>query len=375
MYIQKMSSLKYTLLAALALPAGLLVPSCHASHAEDEKKSDNAPLSVKEVTLQKTQLENVLQLPGEIKPYQFADIYAKFTSYVKTVNVDMGSQVTTGQVLATLEAPEMNTQLLEAESNLHNKEAVYQASRSTYDRMLKTSKVPGTVSPNDLEISFSKMSADSAVLLSARSSLREVQELLSYLTIRAPFSGIITLRNVHPGTYVGPSGKGSDKPLLRLEEQQRLRLSIAVPETYTSSLQQVGIVHFTVRSLPGDTFTAKIARSAGSLDTKLRAEMLEMDINNSDKRLLPGMYAEVHVALPGNHETFVVPKSAVITNSEQVFIIRVEQGKATWVPVKKGNESDGKVEVFGNLNDGDVIVSNGSDEIKEGTPVQASKAD
>ncbi|HEY0273335.1 MAG TPA: efflux RND transporter periplasmic adaptor subunit, partial [Chitinophaga sp.] len=330
---------------------------------------------VKEITLQKTRLENVLQLPGEIKPYQFADLYAKFTSYVKEVNVDMGSQVSTGQVLVTLEAPEMNTQLLEAQSRLHNREAVFQASRSTYDRMLKTSKVPGTVSPNDLELAFSKMSADSAELLSARSSLREVQELLSYLTIRAPFSGIITLRNVHPGAYVGPAGKGSDKPLLRLEEQQRLRLSIAVPETYTSSLQHASLVHFTVRSLPGDTFTAKINRVAGSLDTKLRAEMLEMDINNSNKKLLPGMYAEVHVDLPGNHETFVVPKSAVITNSEEVFVIKVVNNKAVWVPIRKGNESDGKVEIFGNLNDGDVLVTNGSDEIKDGTPVQASKTE
>ncbi|WP_205686176.1 efflux RND transporter periplasmic adaptor subunit [Chitinophaga costaii] len=370
--MQHIKSLRYTLVAALAMPAGLLLPSCHTTKAEDEKKTDNT-VQVKEMSLEKTQLDNVLELPGEIKPYQFADLYAKFTSYVKTVNVDMGSQVTTGQVLATLEAPEMNTQLLEAQSRLHNKEAVYQASHSTYERMLKTSKVPGTVSPNDLEIAFSKMSADSAELLSARSSLREVQELLSYLTIRAPFSGIITLRNVHPGTYVGPAGKGSDKPLLRLEEQQKLRLSIAVPESYTGSLQEASLVHFTVRSLPGDTFTAKVNRVAGSLDTKLRAEMLEMDINNSNKKLLPGMYAEVHIDLPGNHETFVVPKSAVITNSEQVFVIKVVNNKAVWVNVRKGNESNGKVEVFGNLNNGDVIVINGSDELKEGTSVQAVK--
>lgn len=372
--MQNTRTMKYMLLAALALPAaGILLPACHSSQAEDNKGAENGPTQVKAVTLEKTQLENVLELPGEIKPYQFADLYAKFTSYVKTVNVDMGSQVSTGQVLMTLEAPEMNTQLLEAQSRLHNKEAVYQASRSTYDRMFKTSKIPGTISPNDLEIAFSKMSADSAELLSARSSLREIQELLGYLTIRAPFNGIITVRNVHPGAYVGPAGKGSDKPLLRVEEQNRLRLSIAVPETYTSSLQNTGLVHFTVRSLPGDTFTAKVNRVAGSLDTKLRAEMLEMDINNTDKKLLPGMYAEVHIDLPGSHDTFVVPKGAVITTSEKVFVIKVVDNKATWVPVRKGNESNGKVEIFGNLADGDAVVTNGSDEIKDGQPVQVTK--
>lgn len=364
-------SLSYTVITAAALlPLGIFFASCHSSHAEDESGTESHSVQVKVIHLQKSQLDASLRLPGEIKPFQFADLYAKVNSYVKNVKVDLGSQVTAGQVLATLDAPEMNTQLLEAQSRLHTKEAMFRASRATYERLLKTSKVPGTISPNDLDMAFEKMSADSAELLSARSSYQEVQQMLGYLVIRAPFSGVISQRNVHPGTYVGPAGKGSDKPLFRIEEQQKLRLSIAVPEVYTEEAHQAEDVQFTVKSLPGDTFTAKVSRVAGSLDVKLRSETLEMDVANKNARLLPGMYAEVQMPLPGKKDVYVVPKSAVVSTSEKVFVIKSVMNKAVWTPVKCGNESNGKIEVFGDLSDDDQLVQNGSDEIKDGTPLQ-----
>jgi membrane fusion protein (multidrug efflux system) len=371
MNINKYSRSYRVITAAALLPIGLFFASCHNSQADDENVSESQGVQVKIIHLQKSQLDASLRLPGEIKPFQFADLYAKVNSYVKNVNVDLGSQVVAGQVLATLDAPEMNTQLLEAQSRLHTKEAMFRASRATYERLLKTSKVPGTISPNDLDMAFEKMSADSAELLSSRSSYHEVQQMLGYLVIRAPFSGVISQRNVHPGTYVGPAGKGSDKPLFRLEEQQKLRLSIAVPEIYTDEAHHAGDVRFTVKSLPGDTFTAKINRIAGSLDVKLRSEILEMDVANKNARLLPGMYAEVQMPMPGKKDVYVVPKSAIITNSEKVFVIKSVNGKAVWILVKCGNESNGRVEVFGDLSDNDQLVQNGSDEIKEGTPLQA----
>ncbi|WP_213086886.1 efflux RND transporter periplasmic adaptor subunit [Chitinophaga agrisoli] len=358
----------------LSMPLmALLATACNGTHAEEEGSSSDAAVQVKTLILQKGQLDNVLRLPGEIKPFQFADLYAKLNSYVKQVNVDLGSQVSTGQVLATLEAPEMNSQLLTAQSRLHTREAIYQASKATYNRMLKTSKVPGTISPNDLEMAQAKMSADSAEWLAAKSAWQEVQQMINYLVIRAPFSGVISQRNVHPGAYVGPGGKGGDLPMFRLEEQAKLRLSVAVPESYTDDLQAAGDVRFTVKSLPGDTFTAHVARVAGSLDTRLRTETLEMDINNKDKKLLPGMYAEAQLPLPGQKDVYVVPKSALVSNSEQVFVIKIDSNKAKWVPVKRGNEYNGMVEVFGSLADNDVLVKNASDEIREGAALQAVK--
>ncbi|MFY0253186.1 efflux RND transporter periplasmic adaptor subunit [Chitinophaga sp. 30R24] len=372
MNIYKYSLSYRAMTAAALLPIGLFFASCHNSEASDEAGTDDQRVQVKVIHLQKSQLDASLKLPGEIKPFQFADLYAKVNSYVKAVNVDLGSQVVAGQVLATLDAPEMNTQLLEAQSRLHTKEAMYRASKATYERLLKTSKVPGTISPNDLDMAFEKMSADSAELLSSRSSYHEVQQMLGYLVIRAPFSGVISQRNVHPGTYVGPAGKGSDKPLFRLEEQQKLRLSVAVPEIYTDAARHASDVQFTVKSLPGDTFTAKVNRIAGSLDVKLRSEILEMDVANKAAKLLPGMYAEVQMPLPGKKDVYVVPKSAIVSNSERVFVIKAVNSKAVWIPIKCGNESNGLVEIFGDLSDNDQLVQNGSDEIKEGTLLQAA---
>ncbi|WP_298739478.1 efflux RND transporter periplasmic adaptor subunit [uncultured Chitinophaga sp.] len=368
-----MQQTTHTYLCLIGAPLLMMMASCNGSHAEEETKEVQTAVQVKTLVLQKSRLENSLKLPGEIKPFQFADLYAKVNSYVKEVQVDLGSQVSKGQILATLEAPEMNSQLLGARSRLHTREAVFRASKANYERLLRTSKVPGTISPNDLDLALSKMSADSAELLAARSAYQEVQRMLDYLVIRAPFSGVISQRNAHPGTYVGPGARSAELPMFRLEEQSKLRLAVAVPEVYTGGLQQAGEVRFTVRSLPGDTFRARVARVAGSLDTRLRTETLEMDISNKDKQLLPGMYAEALLPLPGKQDVYVVPKSVIVSNSEKVFVIRIVNNQSRWVPVTRGNEYNGMVEIFGGLNDQDVLVKNASDEIKEGTPLQAVK--
>ena len=133
---------------------------------------------------------------------------------------------------------------------------------------------------------------------------REISQTENYLQIRAPFNGVITARNVNPGAYVGPSGKGSEFPLFNLQEQKKLRLVLSVPEAYTSYLNQKNAVSFTVKSLPGQPFKAVINRLSGSIDSRLRSQRVEMDVINNDKKLLPGMVAEVNLPLPGCRQHF-----------------------------------------------------------------------
>src|SRR6058998_2112587 len=135
---------------------------------------------------------------------------------------------------------------------------------------------------------------------------------------------------------------------------------------YTGLLNHRNEVSFNVKSMPEHKFTAKVKRMAGALDERLRSERLEMDVTNNDKKLLPGMYAEVNLPLPANDSTFIVPKSAVVNSTESVFVIRVANNKAEWVDVKTGREANGKVEVYGNLNPGDLILKNATDEIRNG---------
>src|SRR5205085_1096301 len=188
------------------------------------------------------------------------DLYAKENSFVKKLYVDVVSEVTTGQLLVTMEAPELGSQLAGALSDIKSREAIYTASKANYDRLYETSKTPGTISPNDLEQAAARKNADLAQLEAAKAAYRQVAQTQNYLQIRAPFSGVITARNVNLGAYVGPSGKGSEMPLFTLQEQKKLRLVISVPETYSSYLSNKNSVKFSVKALPNQEFEAQIKR-------------------------------------------------------------------------------------------------------------------
>jgi membrane fusion protein (multidrug efflux system) len=185
-------------------------------------------------------LNTTMRLPAILQPYQTVDLYAKVNGFVKTMTVDIGSQVHSGELLMTLEAPEMIASLKQAEENLHSREAVYRGSKANYDRLLSTSKKPGTISPNDLDLAHAQMSADSSNLLAARSAYQLSGDLKNYLQVRAPFDGVISSRNVYNGAYVAPSDKNSNTPMLTLQEQTRLRLVIDVPEAATNYLLLYG---------------------------------------------------------------------------------------------------------------------------------------
>lgn len=236
--------------------------------------------------------------------------------------------------------------------------------------MLETSKTPGTISPNELELALAKQNSDLAQLNAAKAANREINDTKNYLEIRAPFSGVISARNVSAGAYVGPSGKGSDKPMFILQQQNKLRLTAAIPSAYTAYLQQKAMVDFTVNAISGKKFTAKIARLAGSLDSRLKAETIEMDVDNNGKSLLPGMVAEISIALPATDSCFIVPKSALVNSTEKIFIIKNEGGKAKWITIKKGREAEGKIEIFGELKQGDTIITTSSEEIREGSDLK-----
>ena len=301
------------------------------------------------------------------------DIYAKENSFVKNVNVDVGSEVKQGQLLVSMEAPEINSQLSEAQSNLQSIEAIYISTKAHYDRLLETSKTPGTISPNDLDEALAEVNSQNARLQGAKAAYGSIAATKNYLNIKAPFDGVITARNINPGAYVGPSGKGSDVPLFVLQQQKRLRLVISVPEIYSGLLNQRDEISFNVKSMPDHKFTAKVKRLAGALDEHLRSERLEMDVMNNDKKLLPGMYAEVNIPMPAKDSSFVIPKTALVSSTEKVFVIRIVNGKAEWVDVKKGREADGKTEVYGNLNPGDQLIKTATDEIRNGSDVRNVK--
>jgi membrane fusion protein (multidrug efflux system) len=366
--------------AIACLVAGMgILSSCGPNQKEKEEQAQTVAQentldtpTVALIPVTKGKLSSSITVPGELQPFLQVDLYAKINSYVKTLLVDIGSQVHKGQLLATLEAPEINSQLEQAKSVIQQNKAVFYASKATYDRLYNTSKTPGTVSLNDLEQAIAKMRSDSANVEAAKSAYKEVAANLEYLQVRAPFDGVVTVRNINLGTYVGPSGGGSNQPLLIVEDHKRLRLVISVPENYTGGLNNNSEVTFTVKALQGEKFTAPVKRLAGALDQKLRSERLEVDVLNKDNRLLPNMYADVDVPLPSRDSAFIVPKTAVVTSTEKVFVIRVVNNHAQWVNVQKGLEAGDSMEIHGDIKSGDELVKAASEEIRNGSPVKKS---
>jgi RND family efflux transporter MFP subunit len=159
-------------------------------------------------------------------------------------------------------------------------------------------------------------------------------------------------------------------PIFTLQEQKKLRLVISVPEAYSSYLKEKSAVSFTVKGFPNQTFKATVSRQAGALDAKLHAQRTEMDVDNSNKKLLPGMVAEVSVPLTGTANTFIVSKTSVVNSTLKPFVIKVINNKAQWVNVQLGRAVDDKQEIFGNLSLNDTLIKTATEEIRDGAMVK-----
>jgi membrane fusion protein (multidrug efflux system) len=348
--------------------------------------SPAAQTAVDVVRVVSKSVERQVKLPGEFQPYMAVPIFAKVSGFVRQVNVDRGSAVKQGQLLATLEAPEMQAQIVEAESKVQalelqraEAEAKLAAAQSTYDRLKAASATPGVVAENDVIVAQKTMEAAQSLVRSYESSIKAAQaqaqavkDLGQYLQIRAPFEGIITERNVHPGALVGP-GAGST-PLLRLHQLSRLRLVVALPEALVGGIVRGARVPFTVPAYPGEQFLGTVSLVAHDLDAKTRTMAVELDVRNPDLRLGAGMYPEVQWPVRRPQPSLLVPPTSIVTTTERTFVIRVNNGVAQWVNVGRGARVGDLVEVFGDLKDGDVVLRRGTDEIRDGAKVNVQPA-
>jgi RND family efflux transporter MFP subunit len=328
-------------------------------------------------------LSKTTNLPGELQPFQAVDLHARVTGFVETVNVDRGSSVKTGDMLAVMVAPELEARRAEAEARvatveaeLSQAEATLAGSESTYKRLQEASKTPGVVAGNDVVLAEKAMEANQARvaalqknIASAQAALRAVEETLAYLRVSAPFDGVISARHAHPGSLVGPEGSGR-APLFRIEQITRLRLVAPVPEAFLQSIRKGTRVGFTVPAFPGQTFSGIVARPAYSVDSRTRTMPVELDVDNGSGKLAPGMYAEIAWPISRGADSLFVPRSAIKATTERIFVIRVRDGKAEWVDVKRGASEGELVEVFGNLQAGDTIVLRATDEIRPESAIQ-----
>lgn len=354
--------------------------SCSHSPSK-EKPVDNVPVvEITSVVSLQPSLE--IKLPGELKPWNRTEIFPKVKGYVAALRADRGTRVQQGQILATLEAPELlaslnqaRAQVSAAEASMLERESKRNASKRTYTRLLETSKTKGAIAANELEMAYATMISDSALLVAsqenlsaAKAHMESQEQLAGYLTILAPFDGTVIERNVSPGDLVGP--EYNKQPLFILEDNSKLRLTVAFPENLANSVTDKGIVTFTTQAEPLKEYKASFARSANSLKENNRTMIAEFDFRNEKGDLKAGMYAEVNIPIQRNKPTLFVPKTSILHSTEGVFVMKMNNNATQWVNIEKGNALDSLVEVFGPIKAGDEVIKIVHDELRNGQSVR-----
>ena len=351
----------------LAVSTLLIITSCSQSGTKTETKKDSVD-SVNVVILKKEAVNKQIIFPAELTPLERAEIYAKVGGYINEFKVDIGDHVQKGQVIAVLEAPEVISNFAQANSDVQTARSKYQTSLDSYKRILNASKVNGTIASGELERAKNQMLADSSAQEAAKSKMNATAQLKEYLTIRSPFDGIVTQRNYDQGTLVGAA---NSKPIVIVENVSFLRIRIPVPEAYTAAVPDTNFISFSVEARPGKIYRAVLSRKAGAINLSNRTETWEFIYENKDAQLKSGMFASATIKFGREELSFLVPSTSVATTLEKKFVIRLTNGEAEWVDVKNGISQDDKLEVFGLLNEGDIILVRANEEIKPTTKLIA----
>lgn len=375
-----------TLACGSAIAALFVAASCGSrAPSATVSASSPAPPTVDVVAVVADTLKTTVSLPGELRPYEVVPVFSKVSGFVKSIDVDRGSHVKQGQVMIRLDAPELIAQRAESEAKLQAAQAQLAAAQaklasdeSTYARLKTASGTAGVVAGNDLDVSAraldgdrAQVSAQQQIVVAATQARQSVAEIATYLDIKAPFDGIVTERNVHPGALVAVGGA---EPLLRIEAQSELRLVVPVPEPYAAGISSGKTVPFTVSSYPGRTFSGTVSRSAHTLDPKTRTMAVELTVANGGGDLAPGAFCEVRWPVERSAPTLFVPPTSVVSTLDRTFVVRIRDGKAEWVDVRKGASTAKLVEVFGELHEGDQVAIRGTDELRSGMSLTAHLA-
>jgi len=369
----------------LALMAGCASMFIGCRNKESVRAADvEKPLQVTVRSVVEQQLQASLTLPAELAPFEVVAIYPKETGFLQWIGVDRGSRVHKGQLLARLTAPELDARRAESQAQLQNAQSELGAAQAklasdeaTSNHLQEAAKTPGVVAGNDLIVAEKTVEADRANVKASEENVNAARQALGsytamqrYLQVTAPFDGVITERNVHPGALVGPATDSDTAvPMLRLETIDHLRLVVPVPQAYLSGISKGQNVEFTVPAFPNSKFKGTIARISDAVAQQTRTMPVELDVENRDDLLTPGTYAQVQWPVHRTGMSLVVPKTAIASDLEHSFVIRVKNNKTEWVNVQAGLTKDDLVEVFGDLRSGDLVVVRATDELRPEIPV------
>ena len=362
------------ILAAMALAFAVLVYSGIHSRAEAEANlklatEQDAIPTVAVVHPSPDDSAQDIVLPGTTEAFTEAAIYARTSGYLKQWYFDIGARVRKGELLAVIAAPEVDQQLQEAQADLATARANLHLAGITAARWQNLWKT-NSVSKQSRDQAVSDLAATEATVASKAANVRRLQALQSFEKIYAPFDGVITARNTDVGDLIEAGANSPSKELFRMAAIRTLRVYVAIPEVYADAARLGTRVALTLDEFPGEVFHGTLVRTSDSINSSSRTLLTEVDVDNRAGKLLPGAYVFVHLKLPGQYQSIVVPSNTLLFRSEGLRVGVVRNQRVELVPIKIGRDYGSDVQVISGLSPTDDVIVNPSDSLTSGTAVR-----
>ncbi len=363
------------LVGGLVLGVGLVVGLIPRWKSRSLLEEQTEVLSVPIVTIidpHATKKDSSFLLPGEVRPLIEAPIYARTNGYVKKWYADIGAEVKSGDLLATIDTPDLDQQMANAKAQAVQAESAEELANATavrYNQLRKTS----TISAQDADEKNSDSRVKGSAAEAARANLRRYEELQAFQKVTAPFDGIITQRNTDVGQLVETTNA---HPLFQLTQSKTLRLFVHVPEAQVASIKVDQVAKVIFPEHPGREFDAKVVRTAGAIDLASRTLLTELEMDNEKGEVLAGSHAEVRFTVAATKPVLTLPSNALLFRSEgpQAGVVD-SAGKVELRSLKLGRDFGRELEILAGISENDHVVLNPADSLSDGAVVRAVPAE
>jgi len=316
---------------------------------------------------------SVLELPGRLDAYSQAAIFARVSGYVSSRKADIGTRVKAGDLLAEIDAPDLDQQLFQAQSELNNamaNAALAKVTNARYQALLPKSYVTHQAADEKA----ADLKAKNAMVKSAQANVDRLKALSKYKRIVAPFDGIVTVRNTDVGNLIN-TGSATGSEMFVVADIHKLRLYVNVPQNYVPMITNGTTAVLTVPERPGKTYEAKVEASAGAVDVASGTTRMQLVVDNASGELMPGAYATVRLTVGDRRDVLVVPSSAIIFDKEGLRVATVgTDGRVALKPIKIGRDRGSKVEIASGLAPEDRVIESAPDDISDGDKVSIKEA-
>ena len=366
--------LAIALIAVAALLVWGIWSRVSASSTLRAETAQAALTAVSVVSPKQTAPAQEIILPGNVQPFITSPIYARTNGYLRKWYFDIGAHVKQGQLLAVIETPEVDQQLEQSLSNLNTAKAnlaLSEITKNRYQGLLKSN----AVSQQDADNASGTYNANKAIVEANQANVKQLQALQSFEKIYAPFDGIVTARNTDIGDLINSGSSSAAKTdLFHIAQPGTLRVYVNVPEEYSQGIKPGMTADLSLAEFPGRKFQGKLVRTSEDINVTTRTLLIEIDVDNPTGTLLTGSYAEVHLAVPTQASTFLLPVNALLFRSEGLRVGIVRDGKVTLTAVTPGHDFGNQIEIVAGLKADDQVVINPPDSIVSGQQVQIVQA-